>query len=85
MQKGQPHRNGENAILEYFVDFENKAEPKVNENGSVDFKEIGFIKTVKTGSVLVRKTPASLSIPGRTVTDKEIKGKDGKDVKNTKR
>lgn len=79
--EGNPHRNGENAILEYFVDFESKAEPKVKEDGSVDFKEIGVIKTVKKGSILVRKTPATLALPGHTVTDKEIKGKNGKDVK----
>jgi uncharacterized protein (DUF342 family) len=78
--EGIPHQNGKDAELDYHIDFESKPKPQIKEDGTVDFKEISFLNTVKPGEVLVEKIPATEPIDGVTISGKTIKGKKGKDV-----
>jgi len=79
--EGIPHENGRDAELKYHIEVDSKPEPKLNEDGSVDFKEMSFIKTVKPGEILVEKIVATTGKHGTTISGKEIKGRDGKDIK----
>ncbi|MBN2900177.1 MAG: DUF342 domain-containing protein [Clostridia bacterium] len=77
--EGEPHQNGANAEIKYAIDFDNKPKPKLNDDGSVDFKDMSFIETVKPGEVLAEKTPATQGVDGMTVGGKVIKARNGKD------
>ena len=79
--EGIPHQNGIDATIEHQVNLDVKPVPKLNEDGSVDFKEMNFIPLVSEGDVLVIKTLATEGNDGTTVTNKVIKGKNGKDQK----
>lgn len=79
--EGKPHINGTNAEIKTLVSFEMKAKPDIQEDGTVDFKEMNFVQMVSEGEVLVEKTPATEGLPGITVTGREINGKNGKDKK----
>lgn len=79
--EGKPHKNGKDAELKYHVSFENNLTPKIMEDGSVDFKEMDFGNTVAKGDLLVSKIPGTEGLDGITVTNKNIKCKNGKDIK----
>ncbi len=71
---------GEDARLEYHFNKVKEIHLKEKEDGRVDFKELGLITVVSVGQVLVTKTPATIGIPGMTVTGKEIYTKNGQDI-----
>lgn len=78
--KGIKHEHGKNGEIDYKIDLEHQMKPKVNEDGSVDFKNIDFIQVVKKGQIL-----ATMSLPtdgknGTTVTNRTIPAKKGKKV-----
>ncbi|MDR2702161.1 MAG: FapA family protein [Spirochaetaceae bacterium] len=49
-------------------------------NGRVDFKELNIIQNVVQGQVLAVKIPAEKGTAGRTITNKVIPAKNGKDI-----
>lgn len=79
--EGVHHEHGKNAELKYHVEIGSKPKPEINEDGTVNFKEMHFLNTVKPGEVLVQKILATKGVDGITVSGKEIKSKDGKDIK----
>ncbi|MCK8060359.1 MULTISPECIES: DUF342 domain-containing protein [unclassified Fusibacter] len=81
--KGIRHINGVDAKIIEHVAFESKATPYLNADGSVDFKNMNFAKTVTAGDLLVSKIPVKEGSDGTTVTGKAIKHKPGKDVRIT--
>ena len=78
--EGIPHENGQDASIEYLVNKEHKAKPQVLDDGRVDFKNMGFVETVKEGDVLAVKHPITKGKNGTTVTGKVIKSRDGKEA-----
>lgn len=78
--EGIPHENGTDATIEYSFSKEHKAKPQILEDGRVDFKNMGFVESVKAGDVLARKIPATVGKNGTTVTGKIIRAKNGKEV-----
>lgn len=76
---GIPHKNGEDAELKYNFDTNIDAKPEVLEDGTVNFKNIGFIKSCSAGAVLVEKKLATEGVSGTTVTGRNISGRSGKD------
>ncbi len=76
---GIPHRNGQDAEIIYNFDTNMDVKPEILEDGTVNFKNMGFIKSCEAGAVLVEKKLATNGISGTTVTGRNISGRDGKD------
>jgi len=79
--QGDQPINGQDAQIIYHFKTETGYEIKEGDFGRVDFKEIGFIQTVKKGTILAEKIPPTEGSPGKTVTGKVIQQKFGKDIK----
>ncbi len=65
--KGKPAKEGIDAQIEYLFDTKPTAKPKLNEDGTVDFHQLGIFTRVEKGQLLARLTP-------------EQEGEDGIDV-----
>ncbi len=77
---GKPFVHGQDAVLTYNFDVDELNKPAVNEDGTVDFKNMHFCKSVKKGDILATKTEPTLGESGTLVTGKIIKGRNGKIV-----
>lgn len=51
----------------------------IEEDGKVNFKELNIVQNVVAGQILATKEPSSIGEPGRTVTNKLIPARNGKD------
>jgi len=83
--RGKPSKNGENGKVEFLFDVKectsNSLKPKENEDGSVDFKTLNIIKTVKKDQLLAKLIPHTLGEPGENVLGQEIRQTRGKPVR----
>lgn len=75
-----PPVQGHSAKIQYFFDINTTARPKLNEDGSVDFHQLGNIKTVKEGDKLATLTPAyrgkaGISVLGKPLQPKKVKSR----------
>lgn len=77
--QGEPHRNGVDAYITHKVNFEGASKPIIQDDGTVDFKNLLQVSAVTEGTVLSVKTPVIEGCDGKTVTGKLIKHKAGKD------
>ncbi|MDO4753619.1 MAG: FapA family protein [Bacillota bacterium] len=77
--EGIRHENGSDAELDYKFPIGEKAKPELLEDGTVNFKNLGIVRSVSKDGVLVEKKPATKAKPGTTVTGRNIQGRDGKD------
>ncbi|MBN1497822.1 MAG: FapA family protein [Spirochaetes bacterium] len=74
--------NGRDAYIDYKVRIENKnVSFEEDESGKVDFRNLELLENVVVGQVLAVKVPAEQGVPGRTVTNRIIPARPGKDVK----
>lgn len=69
---------GYSAKIQYFFDVNTTARPKLNEDGSVDFHQLGNIKSVKKGDKLATLTPAyrgkkGISVLGHPLLPKKVR------------
>lgn len=76
--EGKPPVNGENGKVEYHFDTNKKHTPKINEDGTVDFRRLDLIETVSKGQILCTLVPPLPGIPGTTVTGSIIPAVSGK-------
>lgn len=65
--KGIYPEEGQNGFLEYSINMEKKAKPKILKDGSIDYKTLNLFENVRKGTILSTKIDA-------------INGKDGKDI-----
>lgn len=63
-----PPVQGHDASIRYFFDLNTTAKPKLNEDGSVDFHQLGNIKSIQAGDKLATLTMADKGRPGISVT-----------------
>ena len=77
--EGTLSKNGQDAYVEYKVRIENKIDFS-EIDGRVDFKDLNLIENVVTGQLLAVKIPAEQGIPGRTVTNRMLPVRSGKDT-----
>lgn len=75
-----PPVQGYSAKIQYFFDINTTARPKLNEDGSVDFHQLGNIKTVKEGDKLATLTPAyrgkaGISVLGNPLPPVKVKNR----------
>lgn len=71
---------GYSAKIQYFFDINTTARPKLNEDGSVDFHQLGNIKTVHEGDKLATLRPAyrgkaGVSVLGKPLPPKKVKNR----------
>ncbi len=80
--EGIPPENGEDAKIRYLVSLGRKELiPKENPDGTVDFREIGFVENVKKGDILAEKIPPTEGKPGTNVYGESIPPKKGRDLR----
>jgi uncharacterized protein (DUF342 family) len=74
--------NGRDAYIEYKVRVDNKnVSFEEDEQGKVDFRNLELLENVVVGQLLAVKVPAEQGVQGRTVTNRIIPARPGKDVK----
>lgn len=64
--------HGHDAKIRYFFDINTTARPKLNEDGSVDFHQLGNIKAVNAGDKLAELIPVDKGTPGIAVDGKTL-------------
>ncbi|MBM7613686.1 FapA family protein [Alkaliphilus hydrothermalis] len=77
--RGKQPVDGVDGELIYHFDKEKDHKPVVLEDGSVDFKQLGLIKSVTTGTLLVEVVPPTEGTPGINVSGIEIPAKKGRE------
>jgi uncharacterized protein len=79
--EGVPPRHGKDSYVDYKVRVnKNNVSFSEDEKGQVDFKNLDLLENVVVGQMLAVKVPAQQGIPGRTVTNRVLPAKSGKDV-----
>lgn len=78
--EGIPAQSGGDGAIEYLFDLSNQPNLEENEQGRVDFREIGIIKSVIEGSTLARKVNPQPGINGKNVYGDPIPFNPGKDM-----
>jgi uncharacterized protein (DUF342 family) len=74
--------NGKDAYIEYKVRVENKTVSfEEDESGKVDFRNLELLENVVVGQLLAVKVPAEPGVPGRTIRNRLLPTKSGKDIK----
>ncbi len=69
-----------NASLKYHFQLQRDISPKVKEDGTVDFKDLGIVQLVKKDDLLVEKIPRVPGKPGVDVCGIAIPPRTGKDL-----
>ncbi|MEA3639337.1 MAG: FapA family protein [Lamprobacter sp.] len=77
---GEPAQDGVDAWLEPLIETIVDRRPQVDEAGNVDFLELGDFPHIEVGQALVRHHPATEGQPGRTVTGRLVKARNGKNI-----
>ena len=70
--------HGEDGYIKYYFDTDKKLVPKVLEDGTVDYRELNFVESVRKGDVLAELIPPKDGKVGYKVTGEEIPFKKGK-------
>lgn len=79
--RGKEARNGQNGKLSFNFDIEKKTiQPKIEDDGTVNFKNLDLIEMVKKGQILVTATPPTQGIDGIDIFGVEKKAIDGKNA-----
>jgi uncharacterized protein (DUF342 family) len=76
--QGEPPVDGDDAVFESLLPDVQDKRPKINDDGSVDYFEIGAFVTVSAGDSLMRRLPPTDGINGTDVFGKVITAKPGK-------
>ena len=72
--------DGNAATLEYHIELSKDMKPKENPDGSVDYKDLGFIHNVKENDLLCSKTPATAGSEGSNVLGVVLRPRPGADL-----
>jgi len=79
--RGTPPVNGKDGTAAFQIGVEKKLlRPKENEDGIVDYHDLGIVENVEKGQVLCIITPPTEGTPGVAVTGKELLQRKGKPV-----
>ncbi|WXR61771.1 FapA family protein [Peptostreptococcaceae bacterium AGR-M142] len=71
---------GEDAKITLYFDKDNKAKPKMDEKGTIDFKELNLFSNIEEGQLLGEKEDAKEGVPGKNVIGEELEAQKGKDT-----
>ncbi len=79
--EGQYARNGRDSYIDFKVRIDkSKTQFEEDDTGKVDFRNLELLENVVVGQLLAVKVPAEEGIPGRTITNRVIPAKTGRDV-----
>lgn len=70
--------NGENGEISYLFDFKNDTKPRENDDGFVDYRDLGIIRNITTGTVIAKiklPTPGTPGIDLRNIHVPQIIGR----------
>lgn len=79
--QGKKPIDGKDGYVEFLIDFDNNFEPKVLDNGRVDYKELQIFKNVKKDEIIARKIEPENGVDGINVFGEIVKANKGKDAK----
>lgn len=79
--KGEAAQKGEDGKVELLFDAETSLRPKINQDGSADYKNVSIITTVLQGTKLARLHSPSKGRPGFDITGKILPAMDGTEAK----
>lgn len=77
---GKPPRHGSDAKIVYNFNVNKNLQPKRNEDGSVDYKELNTINHVQAGDCLAKLIPADPGEPGKNIMDSDIQPRNVKSL-----
>jgi uncharacterized protein (DUF342 family) len=72
---------GLDAHLEFKFEEIQKLQPKEDEEGRIDYKDINFVRCANKDDLLIAKSPAGEGVPGTNVLNEKVSAKSGKDIK----
>lgn len=75
---GTPPKDGEDGKVQFYFDTDRNLKPKILEDGTVDYHNLGLVINVKKGQLLAEIIPPTKGTHGTTVTGNLVKAKDGK-------
>lgn len=78
--QGKPPRHGVDAVFEALVPDMRDRTPRVDAQGTADFRDLGEIPLVAPGDVLMRRLPATAGEAGIDVTGQPVPPNPGKDL-----
>lgn len=79
--EGTPAIDGQNAVITLkHLDSEKKLAPAEDENGNVDYREMGLIHNVQRGEELAVRTPPIPGTKGKDITGLELLPRVGRDL-----
>ncbi len=79
--EGIKPKNGRDAYIDYKVRIDkSRTVFEEDEKGQIDFKDLDLLENVVVGQVLAVKNPAEEGVPGRTITNRVLPVKSGKDI-----
>lgn len=77
--KGLPAVDGEDGHFELLINLTRDRRPKIDENGLIDFRELGDIPVVDVGQPLMRRIPPTEGEAGRSILATLLYPKRGRD------
>lgn len=80
--RGTPPVNGEDGYIRPFIKNDRRMRPKILNDGSVDFKNLGMVCNVRSGQEICEIIPATQGTPGRNVLGYIIPPVHGKPCKD---
>lgn len=82
LASGKRPEAGADGWYEFFFDINIKKEPKLLEDGSVDYQNIKWFELVRKGDVVARYHEPELGNPGRNILNEEVPAKKGRELKH---
>lgn len=79
--RGKEPGKGKDGWYEYFFETDVKGQPKLLDDGSVDFQNIKWFEIVKTGQKIAVYHPAENGVHGYRVTGEIVQGQKGRELK----
>jgi hypothetical protein len=79
--QGIPPKHGDDARIDFKVNIKKEGfDLKEDTKGKVDFKNLNLVENVVAGQILAEKIPAKKGVIGRTLFNRLIDARDGKDI-----
>ena len=79
--EGDKPKHGRDAYIDYKVRIDkSRTVYEEDEKGQVDFKDLDLLENVVVGQLLAVKVPLEEGVPGRTITNRVLPAKTGKDT-----
>ena len=79
--QGAPAKNGDNGKINFLFNLESSLKPKVNPNGTVDYKNVDLVVSAKKDQELAKLLPPAKGAPGKNILGQNLPALDGTPAK----